>query len=1133
MDRQRREAHRPPTAASCPTTSRPRSKPSCERSLDRRPASATVVAMPTSTPRSGSTRTSRTCSARSTGRTLDGLRVVLDCANGAAFELGPRALRAAGRRRRRAARRARRPQHQRRVRVDASRGAAGARCVEHGADLGLALDGDADRVLAVDEHGELVDGDQIMVMTALDLARARHAAQRRDRGDRDVEPRLAARAARRRASTSSRRRSATATSLAAMRRARPRARRRAVGPHRVRATSRPPATACSPACSSPTSCAGRAGPLSALAAQMTRFPQVLVNVPVSRAASISASATAVREAGRARSRPSSAIAGRVLVRASGTEPVVRVMVEAPTESEAEAAVARLRRAVEIAFAGRSTLTLDRQRSFGGTAVCAESSAVVRRPSDRRGARAARRSCGTLDAADGAPRGTDRGRPTRTGSTTVARGRRRRRRVRCAARDGSRALLADPVALGRARAPRRRTARRTLAAIEATLDTRPSPTATRDRGAERRARRVQGRGVGARSGPPAAPRGRSRTSPAARPSTAPRARRVPLDPGRAVGARPARGARPRLRRPARARHRPRARPRRPDDRAPPRERAYATRCSRRGSVRVADGHLAFVYKTAAEIGELGDNTARSARADPRRRAAAPRAARRDGARPSVLAHTRWASVGIISEAERAPAEPGGARPARARAVRRRPRSTATSTTTPTSRRSRRCDFPAEITTDAKVIPALVSRRLDERRRARSRRSARRSPSFEGSVAIAAQSAAEPGRVLLAQRGSGQALYVGLARRRVRRRERAVRRRRGVRPLPPPRRRDDARPGQPRDAGPDRGARRGARARSRDRAAVVRRPRAAGDRGRAAARPRSRPATSTAATLRTTCSRRSTEAPGVVPQDAARPASSSATGASTCASRPRRCPPTIVERLRAGDVPARARHRAGHRGDRRAEPRARAARRTLAGRSHRGRSDRRDRALGFGLARRHARHARASRSRSRAPRPTRTAPSTSSRHAARSVIAIVNRRQSDLVDKSDGVLYTSDGRDVEMSVASTKAFYAQLAAGFLLAFALAARARRRRRRRPRRTARRCSARCASCPTRCARCSSAGPRSRVAAQRHALSPPVVGGRRQRRQPGRGRRRCASSSRSSVTSRSRATSPRTRSTSTSRPSR
>jgi glucosamine--fructose-6-phosphate aminotransferase (isomerizing) len=54
---------------------------------------------------------------------------------------------------------------------------------------------------------------------------------------------------------------------------------------------------------------------------------------------------------------------------------------------------------------------------------------------------------------------------------------------------------------------------------------------------------------------------------------------------------------------------------------------------------------------------------------------------------------------------------------------------------------------------------------------------------------------------------------------------------------------------------------------------------------------------------------------------------------------------------------------------------------------------------------------------------------------SVLAIVNRRNSDLVEKSDGVLYTSDGRDVEMSVASTKAFYAQIAAGVLLALAIA--------------------------------------------------------------------------------------------------
>jgi glucosamine--fructose-6-phosphate aminotransferase (isomerizing) len=53
----------------------------------------------------------------------------------------------------------------------------------------------------------------------------------------------------------------------------------------------------------------------------------------------------------------------------------------------------------------------------------------------------------------------------------------------------------------------------------------------------------------------------------------------------------------------------------------------------------------------------------------------------------------------------------------------------------------------------------------------------------------------------------------------------------------------------------------------------------------------------------------------------------------------------------------------------------------------------------------------------------------------VVAIVNRRNSDLVEKADGVIYTSDGRDVEMSVPSTKAFYAQVAAGALLAMRLA--------------------------------------------------------------------------------------------------
>jgi glucosamine--fructose-6-phosphate aminotransferase (isomerizing) len=58
----------------------------------------------------------------------------------------------------------------------------------------------------------------------------------------------------------------------------------------------------------------------------------------------------------------------------------------------------------------------------------------------------------------------------------------------------------------------------------------------------------------------------------------------------------------------------------------------------------------------------------------------------------------------------------------------------------------------------------------------------------------------------------------------------------------------------------------------------------------------------------------------------------------------------------------------------------------------------------------------------------------RHRGAQVVSILNRRNSDLAFKSDGVIYTSDGRDVEMSVASTKAFYSQLTAGFLLSLYL---------------------------------------------------------------------------------------------------
>jgi len=59
-----------------------------------------------------------------------------------------------------------------------------------------------------------------------------------------------------------------------------------------------------------------------------------------------------------------------------------------------------------------------------------------------------------------------------------------------------------------------------------------------------------------------------------------------------------------------------------------------------------------------------------------------------------------------------------------------------------------------------------------------------------------------------------------------------------------------------------------------------------------------------------------------------------------------------------------------------------------------------------------------------------------------LGIVNRRDSDITFKVDGVMYTSSGRDIEMSVASTKAFYSQVVAGALLGLKIAGLKGRRR-------------------------------------------------------------------------------------------
>src|SRR4029079_5656937 len=69
--------------------------------------------------------------------------------------------------------------------------------------------------------------------------------------------------------------------------------------------------------------------------------------------------------------------------------------------------------------------------------------------------------------------------------------------------------------------------------------------------------------------------------------------------------------------------------------------------RSGSVRISGGNICFVFKAAAEVGELGDNT-EAMRDAIRSDALLHRALASDSARVLVLGHTRWSSVGMISE-----------------------------------------------------------------------------------------------------------------------------------------------------------------------------------------------------------------------------------------------------------------------------------------------------------------------------------------------------------------------------------------------------------------------------------------------------------------------------------------------------
>ena len=105
------------------------------------------------------------------GLTLDGLKIVVDCANGAAYRVAPRVFSELGAD---VIPLAVEPNGKN---INASCGAVSPELMQnavvmHGADIGIALDGDADRLILADERGARIDGDQIMALVVRDAAAA-------------------------------------------------------------------------------------------------------------------------------------------------------------------------------------------------------------------------------------------------------------------------------------------------------------------------------------------------------------------------------------------------------------------------------------------------------------------------------------------------------------------------------------------------------------------------------------------------------------------------------------------------------------------------------------------------------------------------------------------------------------------------------------------------------------------------------------------------------------------------------------------------------------------------------------------------------------------------------------------------
>lgn len=267
---------------------------------------------------------------------LTGLKIVIDCANGAASSVGPAAYRLAG------------------AEVIAIHSAPDgwnindncgsthmadlqARVIKEGADFGIAHDGDADRCLAVDDAGNIVDGDAIMVILALGF-KARGALV---------------------ANTIVGTVMSNLGFLQAMKGADIKVITTAVGDryvlermleggyslggeqsgHLIMREFANTGDGILTALQLAQEVVRTKKSLADLAATMKRFPQVLINVP--NVAKDKLKDSQVISAAVVKAEATLADSGRVLLRASGTEPLIRVMVEASSDNLAQEVAASL------------------------------------------------------------------------------------------------------------------------------------------------------------------------------------------------------------------------------------------------------------------------------------------------------------------------------------------------------------------------------------------------------------------------------------------------------------------------------------------------------------------------------------------------------------------------------------------------------------------------------------------------------------------------------------------------------------------------------------------------------------------------------------------------------------------------